>query len=161
MKNIFIRILFLILVLTSSFVLAFLAGDVSNGIDFWNSITLKSWSLIFGIQIVIFLPSFIFKTEHYFDITGGLTFILILVLLVDSTISNHGLFSSPKLIPLFLISLWAVRLSTFLFLRVKRTGKDIRFDEIKKKFFKIYGSMDYSRFLGFHVFTSSNSYGWF
>ena len=136
MKNTFISIIFLILVLASSFVLALLVGDISNGIDFWNSITLKSWCIIFGIQIVIFLPSFIFKTEHYFDITGGLTFILILVFLTYSLITKSDLLYSSKLIPLFLISLWAIRLSSFLFLRVKRSGKDVRFDEIKTNFFR-------------------------
>ena len=136
MKNIFIRILFLILVLSSSFVLAFLAGDTSNGIDLWNSITLKSWFIIFGIQVVVFLPSFIFKTEHYFDLTGGLTFISILIFLGYSLISNNNFSSFSKLIPLFLVGCWAVRLSSFLFLRIKRSGKDLRFDEIKKSFLR-------------------------
>ena len=136
MKNTFISILFLILVLAFSFGIALLVGDTSNGIDFWNSITLKSWCIIFGIQIVVFLPSFIFKTEHYFDITGGLTFILILVFLTYSLITKSDLLYSSKLIPLFLISLWAIRLSSFLFLRVKRSGKDVRFDEIKTNFFR-------------------------
>ena len=33
------------------------------------------WAWIFAIQIVVFIPSFIFKTEHYYDLTGGITFI--------------------------------------------------------------------------------------
>ena len=121
MKNTFISILFLILVLAFSFGIALLVGDTSNGIDFWNSITLKSWGIIFGIQLVVFLPSFVFKTEHYFDLTGGLTFIIILAFLTFNVVTNSDLLNSSKLIPLFLVSLWAIRLSSFLFLRVKRT----------------------------------------
>ena len=136
MKNTFISILFLILVLAFSFGIALLVGDTSNGIDFWNSITLKSWGIIFGIQLVVFLPSFVFKTEHYFDLTGGLTFIIILAFLTFNVVTNSDLLNSSKLIPLFLVSLWAIRLSSFLFLRVKRTGKDIRFDQIKTNFFR-------------------------
>ena len=136
MKNTFISILFLTLVLAFSFGIALLVGDTSNGIDFWNSITLKSWGIIFGIQLVVFLPSFVFKTEHYFDLTGGLTFIIILAFLTFNVVTNSDLLNSSKLIPLFLVSLWAIRLSSFLFLRVKRTGKDIRFDQIKTNFFR-------------------------
>ena len=136
MKNIFSSILFITLVLFTSFILAFLVGNNSIGVDLWDSIILKSWCLIFGVQLVVFLPSFVFKTDHYFDITGGITFILMLMLLTNSIISNDSSFFDPKLIPLFLISLWAVRLSSFLFLRVKRVGKDVRFDEIKTKFFR-------------------------
>ena len=42
----------------------------------------------------------------------------------------------PKLFTLSLIGLWAIRLSSFLFIRVKRAGKDLRFDEIKKNFLR-------------------------
>lgn len=35
-----------------------------------------------------------------------------------------------------MIAVWAMRLGTFLFLRVKKSGKDRRFDEIKKRFFR-------------------------
>ena len=136
MKNTFISILFLILVFAFSYGIAYLVGDISNGIDFWNSVTLKSWGIIFGIQIVVFLPSFFFKTEHYFDLTGGLTFIIILAFLSFKVLTNSDLLNYSKLLPLFLVSLWAIRLSSFLFLRVKRSGKDIRFDEIKTNFFR-------------------------
>lgn len=136
MKKTFSSLLFLSLVLSFSFALAFFTGDISSGIDFWSSITLKSWCIIFGIQIVIFLPSFILKTEHYFDLTGGLTFLLVLIFLAYNLITKNELFSYSKLIPLVLVGIWALRLSTFLFLRVKRKGKDIRFDEIKINFFK-------------------------
>lgn len=136
MKNTFISILFLVLVLTLSFTIALLVIDSSDGINYLNSVPIKSWFIIFGIQIVVFLPSFFFKTEHYFDLTGGLTFILMVLFLTSTVVANNKLLDYSKLIPLFFVSIWAVRLSSFLFLRVKRVGKDIRFDELKTNFFR-------------------------
>jgi steroid 5-alpha reductase family enzyme len=136
MRNILIRILFSALVLGFSFTLAILIGDVSITTNFWDSIAVKSWLIIFGIQIAVFLPSFVFKTEHYFDITGGLTFISILIFLSYNLIMKDNPPFFPKLFTLSLIGLWAIRLSSFLFIRVKRAGKDLRFDEIKKNFLR-------------------------
>ena len=136
MRNILIRILFSALVLGFSFTLAILIGDASITTNFWDSIAVKSWLIIFGIQIAVFLPSFVFKTEHYFDITGGLTFISILIFLSYNLIMKDTPPFFPKLFTLSLIGLWAIRLSSFLFIRVKRAGKDLRFDEIKKNFLR-------------------------
>ncbi|MBQ22112.1 MAG: hypothetical protein CMD32_01715, partial [Flavobacteriales bacterium] len=136
MRNILIRILFSALVLGFSFTLAILIGDASITTNLWDSIAVKSWLIIFGIQIAVFLPSFVFKTEHYFDITGGLTFISILIFLSYNLIMKDTPPFFPKLFTLSLIGLWAIRLSSFLFIRVKRAGKDLRFDEIKKNFLR-------------------------
>lgn len=136
MRNILIRILFSTLVLGFSFTLAILIGDSSITTNLWDSIAVKSWLIVFGIQIAVFLPSFVFKTEHYFDITGGLTFISILIFLSYNLIMKDTPPFFPKLFTLSLIGLWAIRLSSFLFIRVKRAGKDLRFDEIKKNFLR-------------------------
>lgn len=136
MRNILIRILFSTLVLGFSFTLAILIGDSSITTNLWDSIAVKSWLIVFGIQIAVFLPSFVFKTEHYFDITGGLTFISILIFLSYNLIMKDTPLFFPKLFTLSLIGLWAIRLSSFLFIRVKRAGKDLRFDEIKKNFLR-------------------------
>ena len=93
-----------------------------------------SWKIIFLIQLIGFIPSFIFKTDHYFDLTGGITFILIISLATNKIILNESL--NYKVVPFFLVFLWAIRLSSFLFLRVKKVGKDIRFDNLKTNFWK-------------------------
>jgi steroid 5-alpha reductase family enzyme len=84
----------------------------------------------FGVNWLIFLPSFLAQTEHYFDLTGGLTFI---------TVALIALFQTPdidyrSLLLAMLICIWALRLSSFLFLRVKQDGSDGRFDAIKPNF---------------------------
>jgi steroid 5-alpha reductase family enzyme len=102
---------------------------IFNGIPIIYSL----WFLIFIIQIIVFIPSFIFKTEHYYDLTGGITFIFTIIIsyLVKSQVYQ---FDITSLLLVVFISLWALRLSSFLFFRVKRTGQDVRFIKIKQSF---------------------------
>lgn len=84
------------------------------------------------IHLVVFIPSWIYKTEHYFDVTGSLSYIgavgCAYWLNPEAAIRQTVLAS--------LITLWALRLGTFLFLRVKRVGKDVRFDQLKQNFLR-------------------------
>lgn len=89
--------------------------------------------LAFLIQWLAFVPAYIGQTEHYYDLTGSLTY-LSLVLLVLWAGEAH----TRALLLGLMIGLWCVRLGSFLFRRVRQTGKDGRFDEIKK---------DWARFL--------------
>jgi steroid 5-alpha reductase family enzyme len=89
-------------------------------------------SVGFILHWIIFVPSFIAQTEHYFDLTGSISYV--------STITVAYLFhpnmDARSLVVCALIAIWAIRLGSFLFLRVKKDGKDRRFDEIKTKFFR-------------------------
>ena len=81
----------------------------------------------FAINWLAFIPSYLKRTEHYFDLVGSLThFTLILVALVGS--SDLDLRAS---IVSILVGVWAARLGPFLFLRARKTGGDGRFDTIK------------------------------
>ena len=91
------------------------------------------WAWIFAIQIIVFIPSFIFRTEHYYDLTGGITYITTVVM--GLILKNS--YQSTDLISLLLgsmVIIWATRLSSFLFLRVKKSGEDVRFKKIKHSF---------------------------
>ena len=91
------------------------------------------WAWIFAIQIIVFIPSFIFRTEHYYDLTGGITYISTVVMALIVKNSYQGI----DLISLLLgsmVIIWATRLSSFLFLRVKKSGEDVRFKKIKHSF---------------------------
>jgi steroid 5-alpha reductase family enzyme len=88
--------------------------------------------LAFLIQWLVFIPAYKFQTEKFFDITGGITYITLVVLAV---------LLSPKLdvrsiLLTLLVAIWALRLGTFLFARIQKAGKDDRFDEIKPLFFR-------------------------
>ena len=81
----------------------------------------------FVINWLAFIPSYLYRTEHYFDLVGSLTHLtLIVVALVGS--SDLDLRS---IIVSVIVGVWAVRLGSFLFLRAQKSGGDGRFDTIK------------------------------
>lgn len=86
----------------------------------------------FVIQWLVYIHAWAKRTEKYFDLTGSLTYITITVLLVVLTpgVDARGFLLAA------LVVIWAARLGTFLFRRISRAGKDDRFDELKKSFFR-------------------------
>lgn len=81
----------------------------------------------FFVQWVIFVPSYIKQTEKFYDLAGSLSFV---------AVSLIALFSSFQLgVYQFMIAsmviIWALRLGSFLFFRIKKDGKDDRFEKIK------------------------------
>ena len=91
--------------------------------------------LTFVIQWVVFLPSFYFQTEHFYDLTGTLTYLSIIITGVFYNIKlNDEMLSNRKIIIASLVCIWALRLGTFLFIRVIKVGEDKRFHEWKKSF---------------------------
>ena len=84
-------------------------------------------SLAFLIQWIVFIPSFVNQTEKFFDLTGGITYVsvtLIAVLLNPSV-------DARSILLLGMISVWAIRLGSFLFMRIRAAGEDRRFRELK------------------------------
>ena len=87
-------------------------------------------ALTFIIQWIVFIPSFLNKTEHFFDLTGSLTFIsvvLITLMLIPEIYVRD-------IVIALLVMIWATRLGSFLFLRVRKDGGDGRFTIMKTKF---------------------------
>ena len=89
--------------------------------------------LIYLIQLIVFLISFALKTEHYYDLTGGITYISVIVYTLYQK-QLLGTLDFRSILLGVLILVWAMRLSSFLFLRIKKAGKDRRFDKIKTNF---------------------------
>ena len=84
----------------------------------------------FAINWAVFVPSYLAQTEHYFDLTGSLTYLGLLTCAL-----TLGESATPRaLLIAGLVALWAVRLGSFLFVRVKQDGADTRFDELKPDF---------------------------
>ena len=88
--------------------------------------------LSFIFHWLLFIPAFIFKTEKFYDLTGSLSYITIILYVLIS--SNDGISNLGNIILSSLIIIWTLRLGTFLFLRIKKAGEDKRFREIKKSF---------------------------
>lgn len=88
---------------------------------------------IFLIHLLIFLPSYFFQTEKFFDLTGTISYVssVLFIFFKSNTVESINLGS---LVLSTFIIIWSLRLGTFLFLRIKKAGKDRRFNEIKKSF---------------------------
>ena len=121
MKQNVIRIIVSVVVFSISFFIATLTKleVVENAI-----------LLAFLIHWLFFIPAYILKTEKFFDLTGSLTYISIMAYVVYT--KNNLQEQIGSIILASLIIFWAVRLGSFLFIRIKKAGEDIRFREIKK-----------------------------
>jgi len=86
----------------------------------------------FLIHWLIFIPSYLFKTEKYYDITGTIAYLVMTALAVFSA-DELNLRSQVVAV---LIVVWALRLGLFLFVRVFQVGEDKRFHEVKKSFLR-------------------------
>ena len=86
--------------------------------------------MAFLIQWLLFIPAYFFQTEKFYDLTGSGTYILIV-----SYISYHSYASMNLNFGSILLAgciiLWAIRLGSFLFRRIKKAGEDKRFATIK------------------------------
>ena len=72
--------------------------------------------------------------EKFFDLTGGITYLTVTwvaVLLIQSVDARAFLLAG-------MITIWAVRLSTFLFRRIQDAGEDRRFRDIKPSFIRFF-----------------------
>jgi len=87
-------------------------------------------AIAFVIQWLVFIPSFINRTEKFYDLTGGITYLTVVAVAVklSSTIDARTMLLAG------MIAIWAIRLSSFLFLRIRAAGEDRRFREIKQSF---------------------------
>lgn len=113
-------------------VLISLAGGHNGSQVGGVSVFLVLTGVAFAINAIAFVPSFIAHTEHYYDLTGSLTYITTTLL---ALVLTSGLDSRSILIGAMVL-LWAGRLGSFLFQRVKKIGKDGRFDQIKQSFLR-------------------------
>ena len=86
-------------------------------------------ALAFGINWLVFIPSMFAQTDRFYDLTGGITYL--------TTISVAVWLSSELDLRATLVAtmviVWALRLASFLFLRISKAGHDSRFDEIKTR----------------------------
>ena len=84
--------------------------------------------LSFIIQWIAFIPSYLKRTEKFFDLTGSLTYSSVIIL---SVILSANLDLRSILLTI-LVLIWAIRLGTYLFKRIMKEGEDKRFKEIKQ-----------------------------
>ena len=86
---------------------------------------LSSLLIILSLQTAFFIPAAFFKTDKLTDLSYGLTFIIL---------SASFLLCLPRMpfmakLACVLVVIWGLRLTTYLFIRILRMGKDPRFDK--------------------------------
>ena len=89
------------------------------------------------INVAMFVPSFVLQTEHYYDLTGSITYLTCVwySFFAGSYDGSEIRINYRSIIVSCMVTVWAIRLGYFLFKRVKQSGKDDRFDRIKPVFF--------------------------
>ena len=122
MKTNLKEILFALFAFTISFSLAYITKI---------EIVKNAVLLAFIIHWVLFIPAYIFQTEKFFDLSGSITYISVVSYSFYNNYNSNDL-NFGNIILSLLIIVWAVRLGSFLFIRIKKAGEDIRFREIKK-----------------------------
>lgn len=95
---------------------------------------LDSFIIAMGLNILMFIPAFIFKTDKLTDLSYGVSFALVAVI-----VFFQNSFDTSKLLLLVMILLWSIRIGGFLFIRIRKMKRDKRFDGIRESFIKFLG----------------------
>lgn len=83
--------------------------------------------LAFAINWLAFIPANAAQTEHYYDLTGSLTYLTTIVaaVLLVTELTPRGQLAA------IMVAVWSLRLGIFLFRRINSAGQDDRFNVIK------------------------------
>ncbi|MFT7183850.1 MAG: steroid 5-alpha reductase family enzyme [Oceanicoccus sp.] len=87
-----------------------------------------------GINLLMFIPAFLLKTDKLTDISYALSFV---ILALYALIMNGTSLASVVLFIMILI--WAIRIGSYLLIRIHKIKKDTRFNEMRKSFLKFGG----------------------
>ncbi len=117
--------LFNILSATIAFLLSYSIGYLTGIDSVMNAILFA-----FIIQWILFIPAYLFQTEKFFDISGSFTYIFVITYTLCLSYNSSGINYGNILLSSFII-IWAIRLGSFLFFRIKKDGEDKRFRSIK------------------------------
>ena len=117
--------LFNILSAAIAFLLSYSIGYLTNIDSVMNAILFA-----FIIQWILFIPAYLFQTEKFFDISGSFTYIFVITYTLCLSYNSSGINYGNILLSSFII-IWAIRLGSFLFFRIKKDGEDKRFRSIK------------------------------
>ena len=122
MKQSIKELLFSVIAFLFSYSIAYLTG-----IELVKNAVL----LAFIIQWALFIPAYLLQTEKFFDISGSITYISVVSYCFFNYYDPEKLNIGNAILSIIII-IWALRLGSFLFIRIKKAGEDIRFREIKK-----------------------------
>ena len=111
--------------------LAWAGSDGGTQVGGWSVFVIATLAA-FAINIAVFVPSYLARTEHYYDLTGSFTYLSVTLLALVLTDD----LDTRSVIIAVLVLVWAGRLGSFLFRRVRKAGGDGRFDKIKQSWLR-------------------------
>lgn len=112
-----------------SLVVFLIAISIANATG--NSLVVEAVLIAFIIQWVAFIPAYAFQTEKFYDLTGTLTYLTVTWYALYMSSEKFTNLNVASIAIVLLISLWAIRLGSFLFSRIHKDGEDKRFRTIK------------------------------
>ena len=83
---------------------------------------------------MIAAPSLITSSEKYFDFTGMVATLLVVLTAMFALLSSGAQVSIRSVFVASFVSVWTLRLGIFLYKRIVKAGEDTRFRDIKKSF---------------------------
>ncbi len=92
------------------------------------------FSISLAINMTFFVLAFLIQKDLFTDITYASTFPI--TLLAAMLLSNS--FGINSIIAFIIVSIWAIRLGTFLFIRILKEKVDHRFDKMRNNFYKFF-----------------------
>jgi steroid 5-alpha reductase family enzyme len=120
------KLIFILLAVGLPLGVATLANPAGLTLAGWPAMTALALGA-FGIQWLAFIPARLFQTERFYDLTGSITYIAVTLAAISAATAPSG----AQWLMAIMIFLWAGRLGSFLFRRIRAAGGDQRFDHIK------------------------------
>ena len=112
-----------------SLVVFLIAISIANATG--NSLVVEAVLIAFIIQWAAFIPAYAFQTEKFYDLTGTLTYLTVTWYTLYMSSEKFTNLNGASIAIVLFISLWEIRLGSFLFSRIHKDGEDKRFRTIK------------------------------
>lgn len=113
-------------------VFAYFAGVNSVEIGGYSAMLVCAL-LALVINWLVFIPSAIAGADTYYDTTGAITYLSVTALACYATYTALGSLDMRAIVIAAMVTIWTVRLGSFLFIRIHAMGgSDSRFEKIKQ-----------------------------
>lgn len=124
------RLLVILLVTSVGGGVAWFAGGGSVA---FGGVSVLVWCALwsFGLNWLMSIPAIIWKTETFYDLVGSVTYISTFVMALWM-VSVRALLGAVGWLVAVFVWMWALRLGSFLAIRIHRSGRDDRFVDIKR-----------------------------
>ena len=118
-----------ILISVLSFAISYGIAHLTGSVIVKNAVLLA-----YVIHWIAYIPAYVFQTEKFFDLIGSITYLTTVIAALY--ITDPGKIADYVIVSCVVI--WAIRLGSFLFIRIHKAGEDRRFRDIKPNFTRFF-----------------------